>query len=275
MDNQPSFDRELLLPILLGGFSILGILIILLIGRLNAERASVTVVETETPFKYIFLGTEPLLSPESPEASGTELLTDIPFDGSTPRPPDVTPVLVTATMGTPALLMPNITPVLITATVGTPALLTPNITTPPTSTSASGAPLNPGTYDDVDSRIVYNGSGWIGQINVAGAYQGTLHVSQVTGSSVTFRFIGRELRLFYQGNPSQGEVTISIDGQNFTLDQSNGNEWVSSSFANGTHTVLITHASGGSVNLDYVIIPVVDPTGTPTATPTRTPTSNP
>jgi hypothetical protein len=106
---------------------------------------------------------------------------------------------------------------------------------------------------------------------VAGAYQGTLHVSQVSGSSATFRFIGRELRLLYQGNPSQGEITITIDSQNFTLDQSSDNEWVSSLFANGTHTVLITHASGGSINIDSVIIPDVAPTGTPTATPTRTP----
>ena len=267
MDDQPSFDRELLLPILLGGFSILGIIIILLIGRLNAARASVIVVETETPFKYIFLGTEPINPTESPEVSETELLTDIPFQSPAPQP--------LGTLGTvPGLGIP---------TVGTPMLLTPNITapptngtlpvdtSPPTSTSASGAPLGSGTYDDVDSRLVYNGPFWISQIDVAGAYQGTLHVSQVSESSLTFRFIGRELRLFYQGNPSQGEVTINIDGQNYTLDQSNGNEWISDQLTNNTHTVLITHLSGGSVNLDYVIIPEVAPTGTPTATPTRTP----
>jgi len=247
MDNQPSFDRELLLPILVGGFSILGILIILLIGRLNASRASVIVVETETPFKYIFLGTEPINPTETPEASETELLTDIPLDSPTPRSTVVTPAF------------------------GTPTLGTPVNTSLPTSTSASGAPLNPSTYDDVDSRIVYNGPWWIGQTGVTGAYHDTLHVSQVTGSSVTFSFIGRELRLFYQGNPSQGEVTITIDGQNFTLDQSDGTEWISEPLTNNTHTVLITHASGGSVNLDKVIIPEVAPTGTPTATPTRTP----
>jgi hypothetical protein len=251
MDDRPSPDPDLLFPILLGGFSILGIIIILLIGRLNASRASVMEVETETPFKYIFLGTEPINPTESPEASETELLTDIPFESPTPHPPGTLPGLGTTT-------------------IGAPSLATPNNTAPPTSTSASGPPLNPGTYDDVDSHLVYNG--WIAQTGVAGAYLETLHVSQVTGSSLAFRFIGRELRLFYQGNPSQGVVTITIDDQTFTLDQSNGNEWISSSFDNGTHNFRITHFGGGAVNLDYVIVPEVAPTGTPTATPTRTPT---
>src|SRR3972149_4178167 len=139
MDNQPSFDRELLLPILLGGFSILGIIIILSIGRLNASRASVLVVETETPFRYIFLGTEPINPTGSAEASETELLTDLPFDGATPSLPDTTPVLVTPALGTPPLMTP----------VNTPS---------PTSTSASGAPLGSGTFDDVDSHLGYPGS---------------------------------------------------------------------------------------------------------------------
>jgi hypothetical protein len=265
MDNQPSFDRELLLPILLGGFSILGIIIILLIGRLNAARASVIVVETQTPFKYIFLGTEPINPTESPEASETELLTDIPFQSPTPRPLGTlgtVPGLGIPTVGTPAVLTPNNTASPVNGT-------SPVNTSLPTTTSASGAPLGSGTYDDLDSRIVYDGP-WLGQTDVAGAYQGTLHVSQVTGSSLTFRFIGRELRLFYQGNPSQGQVTINIDGQNYTLDQSNGNEWISDQLTNNTHTVLITHLSGGSVNLDYAIIPEVALAGTPTATPTTT-----
>jgi hypothetical protein len=275
MDNRPSFDRDLLLPILVGGFSIFGIIIILLIGRLNASRASVVVVNTETPFKYIFLGTEPLNSTVSPEPSGTELLTEIPFDSPTP------------TLGTPAL--------------GTPTLRTPNGTAssafppndgsgPPingtspaggatsTSTFASGPPpLNPGTYDDAHPSLGYSPA-WASQTSVSGAYQGTMHVSTSLGSSVSFRFIGKELRVFYLSGVSLGEVTISIDGQSSTLDQSDlssGNEWISDPLTNNTHTVVITHLSGGAVNLDYVIIPDIGPTGTPTGTPTRTPTGGP
>ena len=261
MDKQPSIDRELLLPILVGGFSILGIIIILLIGRLNASRASVVVVETETPFKYIFLGTEPLLSPESPEVSETGLFTDIPFDSPTPPSP-----VITQALGTPTLI--------------TPTLVTANNTAPPTSTSASGPPLNPGTFDDVDSHLVYEGSGWAAQ-TVDSAYKGTLHVSQVPGSSVTFKFIGTEVRFGYQIAASLGTVTVRIDNTNYDpIDQSNTsaaiNEWISPGpLSPSSHTVTITHASGGSINLDYVIIPDVGPTGTPTATPTRTPTSTP
>jgi hypothetical protein len=253
MDNQPSFDRELQLPILVGGFSILGIIAILLIGRLNASREPVPAVETATPFKYIFLGTEPINPTGSAEASETEVFTALPFESATPGLPDTPPVFVTPALGTPQLITP----------VNTPS-------SSPTSTSASGAPLGSGTFDDVDSHLLYGGP-WISQTGITGAYLGTLHVSQVIESSLTFRFIGRELRLFYQGNPSQGIVTIIIDGQEFTLDQSDGSEWISASLTNNTHSVLITHTRGGSINFDYVIIPEVPPTGTPTATPTRTP----
>ena len=268
MDNQPSFDRELLLPILLGGFSILGIIIILLMGRLSAARASVVVNETETPFKYIYLGTEPVLSPESPEASETELLTDSPFDGSTPPAPGTASAL-----GTPTLVTQDTTSQPINGT-------SPVNTTFPTSTSASGAPLGSGTYDDVDSRLLYDGGGWAAQ-EVPSAYKSTLHVSQVPGSSVTFRFIGTEVRFGYQVAASLGTVTVRIDNTNYDpLNQGDTttaiNEWISPGpLSPSSHTVTITHASGGSINLDYVIIPDVGPTGTPTATPTRTPTPTP
>jgi hypothetical protein len=277
MDDRPSFDRELLLPILLGGFSILGILIILLIGRLNAARASVIEVETETPFKYIFLSTEPVLFPESPEASETELLTDIPIDSPTPRSSVATPAL-----GTPDLLTPN-----TTASPGFPpgngggppgsgTLPASGATPTRTGSSASGPPpLNPGTYDDAHPFLGFSPQ-WDDQTGVPGAYQGTLHISNQTGSSITFSFIGKELRIFYQ--EGDGVITITIDSQNFTLDQSdpsNGNEWISDPLPNGTHNVGIKHESGGSVNLDYVIIPEITLTATPTATPTRTPTSTP
>jgi hypothetical protein len=281
MDKQPSFDRELLLPILVGGFSIFGIIIILLIGRLNASRASVDVIETETPFKYIFLGTEPLNSTGSPEASGTELATDLPLESPTPLSPETTSTLGTPAPGTPTLGTPN-----GTASPGFP----PNSgtgppingTSPagasPTTTFASGPPpLNPGTYDDAHPALGYSPA-WSPQTGVSGAFEGTIHVSTSLGSSISFRFIGRELRVFYLSGASLGEITIAIDGQSSTVDQSDlssGNEWISNPLTNNTHTVVITHLSGGSVNLDQVIIPEIGPTGTPTSTPTRTPTSTP
>ena len=278
MDNQPSFDRDLLLPILVGGFSIFGIIIILLLGRLNASRTSVDVVDTETPFKYIFLGTEPLNSTGSPEASGTELVTDLPLESPIALSPDTTSTLGTpSTPGTPTLGTPN-----GTASsefppnngTGPPINGTSPAGASPTVTFASGPPpLNPGTYDDAHPSLGYSPA-WSGQTGVTGAFQETIHVSTSIGSSVSFRFIGKELRAFYLSGVSLGEITIAIDGRSVTVDQSDlssGNEWISDLLTNNTHTVVITHLSGGSVNLDSIIIPVVDATATPTATPTRTP----
>lgn len=148
-----------------------------------------------------------------------------------------------------------------------------NATSTRTPTSASVAPLNPGTYDDTDSHIQYTGS-WSNQTNVAGAYQGTLHVSTTIGNSIKFSFIGQELRIFYESAPSLGRITVTIDQKTFELEQASedftapGSEWLSEFYpAGGTHTVVIQHVDGGSVNLDQIIIPEIIPTPTPTRRP--------
>jgi hypothetical protein len=135
-----------------------------------------------------------------------------------------------------------------------------------TPTSASSAPLNAGTYDDNDSRILYIGN-WTSQTNVGNAYQNTLHVSTTLGNSITFRFIGQELRLFYLSGSSLGAIRITIDQKSFDLleesEFTSPSEWVSDYYpAGGTHTVTIEHLNGGSVNLDQVIIPDLVPTAT-------------
>jgi hypothetical protein len=43
-------------------------------------------------------------------------------------------------------------------------------------------------------------------------------------------------------------------------------EWVLPASSTGTHTVTITHDSGGAVNFDAIIVPVVPVTATNTAT---------
>jgi hypothetical protein len=258
MDNQPAFDRSILIPIFISGFSVIGIVVVLLIGRSLNSPAEVPVTPSATRFQYVYLGTEPAITTPLTEETDS-LSTEEPVEEPVEEPGDIVTPLV-PTPGTAA------TPTRPGA--GTPIVLTlPNTTntSPPTSTSASGPPLNPGTYDDVDARLVYNG--W----NATGSTGSTLHVSVVPGSTVSFRFIGTQVRLLYQGGSTLGQMRITIDNVSETLDQSSGNEWVSDSFTNGTHSVLITHLSGGSVNLDQVIIPDTA-TPTPTATPTRTPT---
>lgn len=258
MDNQPSFDRGLIPPALIGIFSVIGICLVLLMYRYNTSRAVVEVTVTQTPFKYIFLGTEPAISTEpSPEESVTASLSE--------EPPPL------FTQAPPIILTPN-TPQIATPNTSVPSQLTPSNATA-TPASASPPPLNPGTFDDTYPGLIYS-DGWVPQTSVSGAYQSTLHVSTTLtspGSSVTFRFIGQEVRLFYQSGASLGAVRVTLDGTQTILDQSDtANEYVLSASQVGTHTVTITHLSGGSVNLDSVIVPLVI-TPSPSATPTPTP----
>jgi hypothetical protein len=257
MDQKPSFDRSLLLPIGVGIVSLLGICAILVTGRLNATPAAVEELPTATSFEYTFLGTEPAILTVT--AGGVE-----------EEPPTQAPEIPT--------LPPRNTPVLITTITTTtpPGIITlpplGDTTTPSrTPTSASTAPFGPGTYDNTDSRFVYNGD-WDTQTSVAGAYQNTLQVSGTLGNSITFRFIGNELRVFFQAAPSLGSIRLTLDNNSYDMSEAGSvteqYEWVISTTNTGTHTVTITHQSGGSVNFDSIIVPVVPatPTNTPTAT---------
>jgi hypothetical protein len=182
----------------------------------------------------------------------TPTLTRVPSPTPTNRGASKTPINLQT------LLVPTNTLAVTLARTSTPTR---------TATSASTAPLNAGTYDDTDSHLVYSGT-WTNQNNVQGAYQSTLHVSSTLGNLVTFRFIGQEVRLFYQSGPSLGKLRVIVDDREFELDQFDTStftsEWVSATLTNGTHTVTIRHAEGGSVNLDEIIVPEVTPTLTPT-----------
>ena len=256
MDNQPSFDRGLIPPALIGIFSVIGICIVLLVYRYNTSQVVVEVTVTPTPFKYIFLGTEPAISTEP---SSEEI--------ATPTLEEQEPPLV-FTPESPIILTPS-TPQIIPSTSIPSTVIVPNATITPAS--ASPAPLNAGTYDNVYPGLTYS-EGWTLQTNVIGAQGNTLHVSNTLtnpGSSVTFRFIGQEVRILYQSGASLGVMRITLDTTTSQLDQSDSsNELVLTSTQSGTHTVTLTHLSGGAVNLDSVIVPSL---ATPTATPTSTP----
>ena len=254
MDNQTTVDRSILIPIGVGAISIVGIIVVLLVGRWFNSPAQIAVTESATPFQFVYLGTEPAIATPLFEGSvspGVEEPIEEPGDEEAIEPP---PVLVTPTRAVTS------TAILLTL----PGTVS---TSPPTTTSASAAPLNSGTYDDVHASILKNG--W--QPTTSGGT--TLHVSTAPGSTISFRFIGTGLRLLYQGGSNTlGQVRVTVDNTSETLDQSEGTEWVwPESLANGTHSVVITHISGGSVNLDQVIIPEVSGTPTTTRTPTPTP----
>src|SRR5690349_2283332 len=272
MDNQPSFDRSLLIPVGVAVFSLIGICVILVAGRITAVRANVQEVPTATVFKYALIGTEPAITTVTPEPAGfaTPEFTEPPviFDTST-----------SSSVSTPILLSPVTTNVLsrtaITTAAGTVSPAANTKTPTRTPTSESSAPLNEGTYDDIYDHLLYTGD-WDSQDSVSGAFHNTLHVSGTLGDAVSFQFIGQELRVFFQAGPSLGTIRLKLDNDNnYDMNENNSTtqtyEWVLPSVANGTHTVTITHLSGGSVNLDYFIIPEVPLTPTKTATATATP----
>ena len=247
MDNQPSINRELLIPILLGGLSVVGITVVLLIGRSLNSPAEIDVTPSTTSLQYIYLGTEPAITTLVVEGS------ELPPTGEPVGPPPI------------ILPSPNTTP---TATSAVSRTNTPNRTPISTSTNSTAAAAN--TYDDTDSRLAYSGS-WVSQTGVDDAYQDTLHISSAVGNSVTFTFTGPEIHVFYQAGPSLGSITITIDSfgePEISQAQSTTQikEWVSDTLSSGTHRVDIAHAGGGSINIDRFYIPA------PTPTPTRTPT---
>jgi len=250
MDDKSSFNRELILPILLGVLSVVGIGFVFVFGQLADERHAMPAPDTETPFRFVYLGTEPGLSTLTPEATDTPLptLTELALEPVTLGPPTTTAVLLT---------------------VQTP-LPTRTYTYTPSPTLASVL----SKIDDTYFELLYDGD-WSSQSNVSDTYQNTLHISFTVGNSVSFTFVGEQVIVSFQSGPSLGTVEINLDGLVFNIDQSSSNteliNWSSAVLVRGTHTLKISHLGGGSVNLDSITIPDIS-TPTPTTTPTVTST---
>ena len=274
MDTQPSIDRSLIIPILIGGFSVIGIIVVLLIGRSLNSPAEAPVTPSATPFQYIYLGTEPAITTAIIEGSEIVQSTDDIATDDIPTDDfliDATPIFVNPTspsVSTPLILpQPNVTnlPPSGVLRTNTPTQLS---TSTPDSTAVAA-----NTYDDTDPRLEYVGN-WVSQTDVSEAHQGTLHISTGIGNSVSFTFTGQEIHLFYQAGPSLGAVTITIDSLggpplSQSEDETQIKEWVpSNTLSNGNHIIVIAHFSGGSVNIDSLVVPAVTPT--PTRTPTLT-----
>jgi cytoskeletal protein RodZ len=268
MNDQPTIDHGVLLPIILGGLSIIGIIVVLLIGRSLNSPPPVSASPSATAFQYIYLGTEPAITTPLTEVSQIALPSEI--IQPTEQPVEATPAFVSTTP--PSVVTPIILTKPNTTRTSTSIVLRTN--TPigaATSTATLSSPVAANTYDDTDTRLNYDGS-WISQTGVNGAYQGTLHISNAVGNSITFNFTGNELHLFYQAGSSLGIMTINFDSDTLgiPLNQAQGNgEWVEMLDSSGLHVVTIRHTSGGSVNIDKLVLPA------PTATPTRTPTQHP
>ncbi len=90
------------------------------------------------------------------------------------------------------------------------------------------------------------------------------------GNNIRFLFIGNELRVFFQAGPSLGTIRLTLDTTSYVMNEASSStqsyEWVLAAANTGTHSVTITHDSGGAVNFDAIIVPVVPVTATNTST---------
>ncbi|MBK9927304.1 MAG: hypothetical protein IPP66_18700 [Anaerolineales bacterium] len=251
MNKKLSIDIGVIAPILLGIFSLLGICIVAGAWLYKGQRAPAQVAATATPFRYVYLGTEPGLSTLTPEPTATLVIllppeeTDEPEFILTSEPPPI--ALPTTNTNNSS---PTQTPVKNTA-----ATITPTIQ----------AVLS--KVDDTYFEIIYDGE-WVEQDNVTGAHQNTLHISFTAGNAALFTFVGQQVIVSYQAGPSLGSININLDGTEYPVDQSNSAtesmDWRSPVLTRGTHTLYIEHSTGGSVNIDSISIPDLS---TPTPTP--------
>ena len=109
----------------------------------------------------------------------------------------------------------------------------------------------------MDAQLSYSGSWNI--FNGSNAVNGTVHFSNTPGNLVTFEFTGTQFVLGYTAHPSMGVIAIRVDGEYMLLNQFNwhlkwGETWESPVYENGFHSVVIEHARGMQVGLDYITI---------------------
>jgi hypothetical protein len=245
MDNRPAIDRELIIPMLIGGLSIIGIAVVLLIGRALNAPAQVAMTPSATPFQYLYLGTEPAISTPfvegseiAPPGEGTSIIAP-PFNTS---PVDITPFVITPifTLATSfSASTPLILPSLNATSTSPGIVLRTNTPSPTLSTPAAA-----NNYDDTDARLSYS-AGWLSQTGVSGAYQSTLHISDTVGNSVTFTFTGNEIQLFYQAGASLGTVTITFDTETLAIPVSEAQERGMGIYVETTGSIYtIRHTSG-------------------------------
>lgn len=232
MTPRKFLDRDFLIPIGVTGLSIIGFAFVFFLFRMQESRREVPPEATDTPFKYLFLGTVT----STPTLNLTKQVT-VNETPTLERNASSSPAFSTAEAGTnqPGS---ELTMTATLAVIGTPTL--------------NPAIFPAGKFDDIDDRILYDGD-WVSEI-VDTAYGETLFISTLVGDTAGFTFTGTQFTIGYLEDPGLGIVTIIIDGTEYTLDQSNGFEWVSPELPPGEHTVTMIHETGEIIILDYLII---------------------
>jgi hypothetical protein len=231
MQARPSFNRTLLIPVVIGVVSILGIGWILLTSDLGESFTPPTAIPTDIPNDVNPFETE--MAYFFPSATPTRDETRLTATVTTP---DSFPGLATETL----------------TSTPTESLPTPSATPTPDQLQ----PLPVGKHDDTDPSIAYDRY-WTALKNPSteNAYKGTIHMSAGVGNEASFRFTGTGFRLGYQRGRSFGMVTVIVDDQSYRFhEQAFDLLWNSPELPPGDHVVRIIHENGESINLDYVEI---------------------
>jgi hypothetical protein len=232
MAPRKFLDRDFIIPIGVTGLSIVGFGLVFFIFQIQESQAELPPEATDTPFKYLFLGTvtsTPTFN-LTEQATGNE--TPAPERKVSSSPSSITTEARTNQPGSELTITASL------AFIGTPTL--------------NPAIFPAGKFDDIDDRIIYDGD-WVSEI-VDTAYGETLFISTVVGDTAGFTFTGTQFTIGYLEDPGLGIVTLIIDGTEYTLDQSSGFEWVSPALPPGEHTVSMIHETGEIIILDYLII---------------------
>jgi hypothetical protein len=230
MQHRPSFDRRLLVTIVIGMVSILGIVWIFLTAALDQSPIAPTALPSN-------LSSRDTATP-APSPSATLTQDNAPL---TTSKTDLDPSPESPTGKLPS-----------TRTLSTESIPTPSATYTPIQIQT----LPAGRYDDMDPNISY-GPYWTALKNpgTANAYKGTIHASTGIGNEASFRFTGKRLLLGYQRGKNFGTVTVIIDDQQYSFhEQAFDLVWSSPKLSPGDHFVRIIHDSGESINLDYIDI---------------------
>jgi V8-like Glu-specific endopeptidase len=121
------------------------------------------------------------------------------------------------------------------------------------------AALGAGTYDERDSRIIYNGL-WYAY-NGAGPLAGTLMYNNTPNDEIRFRFTGQAFRLYRTTAANRGPMQVCVDGTCQTINNNSAAVLWSvpvliSTPTSTTHSVVIRHIGTAAqyIDLDRIVV---------------------
>ena len=149
------------------------------------------------------------------------------------------------------------------------------------------AALTPGSYDDRDSRIIYNGLWYT--YDATSPQNSTISYNNVSGDEILFSVVGDAFRIYRSMAINRGSMSVCIDIQacvtvnNYSVPVQWSMPVLFSNLGAGTHKVVIRNTGSGStpfIDLDSIEVLLTSPTNlsiqaapTSDVTLTETPTT--